>query len=88
MWCDVKKYVRLNNDQDFNKFNNLIETFLSLYEKKTYLGNIKLWSCFWKCLEMYVSNASYQGILQSLFEVKANLTKLHKKNSDFNTNFL
>ena len=85
VWCDLKNFVRRNNDQDFNKFFRLICSSLDQYENKK-LG-IKLWGRFWKALEIYENNSSYQDVLQTLFGARSSATvKNHKNNKSFNTN--
>ena len=34
VWCDTKRFVRSNNEQDFDKLFLLIEESFSLYEQK------------------------------------------------------
>lgn len=83
-FCDTKAYVRKNNDQDYSKLNNLlIESFEQYKSKK--LG-IKLWYRFWRTIEMYQMNASYEEVLQTLFGAKSTATiTSHKKNINFNS---
>jgi len=76
--------VRENNDQNFNKLDDLILEAISKY--KTSDLKIKLWFRFWLALEMYANGLSYQEVLQELFGAKSS-TKIqnHKKNKNFNT---
>lgn len=84
VFCDLKRHVRKHNDQDFKKFNNLIQEAFGKYKAKKL--NIKLWNRFWKALDMYNNNKTYQEVLEELFGAKSsgNITT-HKKNKDFNT---
>jgi len=68
VWCFLKGFVRKKNDQDFNKFLDLILEAINEY--KNIDLNIKLWNRFWRALEMYQSCASYQNVLEKLFGVK------------------
>lgn len=82
-WCFLKQYVRKKNDQDFNKLNELIME--AILEFKTKKISIKLWNRFWKCLDMYRENATYEEVLQKLFGAKSSWeVKSHKKINDFN----
>lgn len=84
VWCDSKKCVRKNNDQNFSNLNNLIADSLKAYEDKKL--NIKLWYRFWQALEMYENESSYQEVLQTLFGAKSSDSiTTHKKNKHFNT---
>ncbi len=71
--------MRENNDQNFNKLDDLILEAISKY--KTSDLNIKLWFRFWRALEMYANGLSYQEVLQELFGAESS-TKIqnHKKN--------
>lgn len=82
VWCDSKRYVRSQNEQDYNKLLLLIEASLDQYENKQL--SIKLWYRFWRSIEMYDSGSSYQQVLETLFGAKSSLTKSHKKNTHFN----
>jgi transposase len=68
-WCYLKRYVRENNDQNFNKLDDLILEAISKY--KTSDLKIKLWFRFWRALEMYANGLSYQEVLQELFGAKS-----------------
>lgn len=82
-WCDLKWYVRKWNDQNYSKLNGLIIEGMEQYSRKNL--NIKLWLRFWKCLELYNDNFSYQEVLHSLFGAKSSATIInHKKNKNFN----
>jgi len=85
LWCHSKHYVRKNNDQDYSKLNNLIcESFENFKIKNV---NIQLWNRFWRAIEMYDNNASYEDVLTSLFGAKQSATIVsHKKNINFNKN--
>jgi hypothetical protein len=85
VWCDTKRFVRGNNEQDFKKFLPLIEKAFTEYEKKSL--NYKLWYRFWEANQMYLNGASYQEVLETLFGAKSSLTKNHKKNCHFNNIF-
>lgn len=84
VWCDTKWYFRKNNDQEFKNALNLVIQSFDQYENKEL--NIKLWKRFWKCLDMYNQNASYQNVLQELFGAKSTVTVSHKNSKHFNTN--
>jgi hypothetical protein len=85
LWCHTKRYVRKNNDQDFNKLNNVIIEAIDNFKCKNM--NIKLWNRFWRAIEMYENNATYQEVLCELFGAKSKGNVLHhRKNKDFNTN--
>ncbi len=85
VFCDLKYFVRKNNDQDFTKFNKLLkDAFIQYQEKKL---NIKLWNRFWNALEMYENDCTYQEVIEALFGAKSSgFVKNHKKNKNFNTN--
>lgn len=84
VFCDLKRFVRKHNDQDFRKFNSLIQQAFEKYSSKNL--NIKLWNRFWKALEMYNLNKTYQEVLEALFGAKSSgEIQTHKKNKDFNT---
>ena len=54
------------------------------YERKKL--NKKLWFRFWRALEMYENNSSYQDVLQELFGAKSSgFVSSHKKNKNFNS---
>jgi len=82
-WCDLKRFVRKNNDQDFGKFYALIVEAIDHY-KDTNL-NLKLWKRFWDAVFMYHNGQTYQDVLTTLFGAKssANIVS-HKKNFHFN----
>lgn len=83
-WCFLKRYVRENNDQNFNKLDDLILEAISKY--KTSNLKIKLWFMFWQALEMYANGSTYQEVLQKLFGAKSSSKiQTHKKNKNFNT---
>jgi hypothetical protein len=77
LWCYLKFYVRKNNDQDYSKFFGLIDKAIEVYLEKNL--NIKLWNRFWKAIQMYKDNKSYQEVLQTLFGAKSDVTVSHKK---------
>ena len=85
LWCHSKHYVRKNNDQDYSKLNNLIcESFENFKIKNV---NIQLWNRFWRAIEMYDNDATYEDVLTSLFGAKQSATIVsHKKNINFNKN--
>ncbi len=66
MWCFLKNYVRKRNDQNFNNFKNLVLED-SIEEFRTIKLNIKLWGRFWKTIDLYEQNKSYEEVLQTLF---------------------
>jgi hypothetical protein len=66
LWCYLKQYVRKRNDQDYKKFKDLVlNEIIEAFQKKGL--NIKLWERFWKTIEMYGDNKSYEDVLQTLF---------------------
>lgn len=77
-FCDIKRFIRKNNEQDFKKLNSLItESFEKYKEKK--LG-IKLWNRFWNAIEMYHNKSSYENVLCELFGAKSTQdVKSHRK---------
>jgi len=84
--CAKREYclATKNNDQNFNKLNDLIVESFAQYEKKKL--NIKLWNRFWQAIEMYNYGDTYQQVLQALFGAKQTSTVVtHKKNKNFNT---
>ena len=85
-WCDIKRYIRKHNDQDFNKLNFLISESIEQYKNKNL--NIKLWFRFWEALNLYKDGFTYEQVLQELFGVKSSAKIVqHKKNKDFNNVF-
>lgn len=57
---------------------------MAIYENSEL--NIKLWKRFWRALEMYSSDGSYQEVLQELFGAKMEAkVQNHQKNKNFNT---
>ncbi len=85
LWCHSKYFVRRNNDQEFNKLNNLICASFENFQAENV--NIKLWGRFWHALEMYNNNASYEEVLNTHFGAKQSSKVVsHKKNKDFNNN--
>jgi len=84
VWCFLKGYVRRRNDQNFSKLLGLIIESIDAYKKKDL--NVKLWHRFWRALEMYQNDSSYQEVLETLFGAKSSASVIsHKKNKDFNT---
>ena len=80
----MKRRVRENNDQEFNKLNSLIINAQEAYKISDL--NLKLWNRFWRCLEMYDNGATYQEVLTTLFGTKSSAQiKTHKKNKNFNS---
>ena len=78
VFCDLKYFVRRNNDQDFTKFNDLIKNGFKNYQTKKL--NIKLLYMLWNALEMYQNDATYQEVLEALFGAKSSgFVKNHKK---------
>lgn len=69
--------MRKENDQDFQKLNNLIINSLASY--KDIKININLWNRFWKAIVMYNSGETYETVLKSLFGAKSSKTISHKK---------
>lgn len=83
-WCDLKQYVRKNNDQDFNKLNDLIIRAVEEFKEKNL--NIKLWNRFWRIIDMYHNNSTYEEVLTHLFGSRSSpKTKSKKKITHFNT---
>jgi transposase len=77
VWCYLKRHVRMRNTQDWKMFFPLVVEVIDMYTDTKY--NIKLWHRFWKALELYNNNLSYQEVLQVLFGSKSKETVSHKK---------
>jgi len=68
LWCYSKRFVRENNEQNFNKLFDLIQE--SFFKYKASNLNIKLWHRFWTCVHMYNEGDSYKDVLTKLFSHK------------------
>jgi transposase len=82
-WCYSKQYVRANNEQIFDRLNDLIIESIDKYKKN--VVHFKLCNRFWETIEMYQNGSSYKNVLQSLFGAKKESeNKSHTK--IYNTN--
>lgn len=69
VWCEQKSFVRKHNEQDWNKFHNLLTQSREYYQNKKV--NIKLWNRFWSSLDMYYKGSTYQEVLIKHFGAKS-----------------
>lgn len=84
LWCEQKRQVRKQNDQDTNKLFSLIEQSRDDFRKSD--KNLYLWRRFWNSIEMYSNGGTYQDVLKTFFGVRSSArVKNKKKINDFNS---